>query len=213
MTSCQCTGIEHEFNRKVAAKDLRRYRRRGLSRTSRMLVEALKNEGVSDASLIDIGGGIGSVQLALLEAGVRAVTSVDASTAYLETAREAARERGVRARITYIHGNFIEVAGRLDGADVVTLDRVICCFDDMSGLVGASCEQARRLYGLVYPRDRWMTHIGIAAANIYLKIRRSPMRTFIHATELVEAEIRARGFRRAFHGTTPLWQVVVYKRD
>ena len=37
MTSCQCQGIEICFTKKAAAKELKRYRDRGLDKTTQIL--------------------------------------------------------------------------------------------------------------------------------------------------------------------------------
>ncbi|HEX2166806.1 MAG TPA: hypothetical protein VHG09_06160 [Longimicrobiales bacterium] len=44
-----------------------------------MLIDALRDGDVHGATALDIGGGIGAVQLGLLDAGARSVVSVDAS--------------------------------------------------------------------------------------------------------------------------------------
>ena len=54
------------------------------------MIDALKTEGVEDATLLDIGGGIGAIQHELLAAGAAHATSVDASAAYLEAAQRRA---------------------------------------------------------------------------------------------------------------------------
>ena len=38
--------------------------------------------------------------------------------------------------------------------DILTLDRVICCYPDMQKLVGLSAKRARKLYGLIYPIEK-----------------------------------------------------------
>ena len=161
---------------------------------------------------MDIGGGVGAIQLALVGEGVREVTSVDASSAYVSAARELAREQGVRARISYVHGDFTEVADRLTQADIVTLDRVICCYDDVASLVSRSAECAARLYGVVYPRSNFMSRMAVALSNVWLRLNRSPMRTFLHAPEAVDALIRERGFTPFSRQTTAIWQVVAYQK-
>ena len=45
----------------------------------------------------------------------------------------------------------MEVAARVPSADVVVLDKVICCYPDMPALVQASAAKARRLYAIVVP--------------------------------------------------------------
>ena len=109
------------------------------------------------ATLLDIGGGVGVAQLDLLSAGLRSATDVDASSAYLDVAREEAQRRGYSERVSYRHGDLVALAPEIEPADIVTLDRVICCYHDMPALVRASAAKARRLYGLVYPHDAWWT--------------------------------------------------------
>jgi 2-polyprenyl-3-methyl-5-hydroxy-6-metoxy-1,4-benzoquinol methylase len=134
-------------------QELHTYLHRGPARTTRLLLDVLRAEGVEATILLDIGGGVGAIQLEMLVAGVRSATDVDASGAYLEIAREEAQRRGYGDRLTYRHGDFVELAQEIEPADIVTLDRVVCCYHNMPALVGASSAKARQLYGLVYPRD------------------------------------------------------------
>ncbi len=83
----QCVGVEKLFDEKYAQRDLKRYRRKGPVKTTRLLIEAIRAEGVKDLSLLDVGGGIGAIQLELIEAGVSRAIDVDAATAYLKIAR------------------------------------------------------------------------------------------------------------------------------
>ena len=212
MDCCQCQGIEIEFNRKTAAKELGRYRKKGLAKTTRMLIEALKAEGVRGMTLLDIGGGVGAVQHELLRAGVNSATNVDASTSYLEAARQEAERQGCADRVIFRHGDFVELAPDIAPADVVTLDRVICCYHDMQALVGLSSARARHYYGLVYPRDTWWIKPGFAIMNLVLRIWRNQFRIFLHSSEAVDGVVRYHGLERRFYARTALWQVVVYSR-
>jgi len=213
MNCCQCQAIEKEFNPKTASKQLKTYRRQGPARTTRMLIEALKAEGVEGLTLLDIGGGVGAVQHALLQAGVSRAINADASAAYLEAARQEAERQGHAERISFRHGDFVELAGDIPPADVVTLDRVICCYPDMPALVGLSSARARRLYGLVYPRDTWWIRMAFAVGNLALRLWRNPFRVFSHPSQAVDALLNSGGLQRRFYGRTLLWQVVVYARQ
>jgi magnesium-protoporphyrin O-methyltransferase len=44
----------------------------------------------------------------------------------------------------------VDLAGQLEPAGVVTLDRVICCYDDMQQLVSLSAARVEKLLRLVY---------------------------------------------------------------
>jgi magnesium-protoporphyrin O-methyltransferase len=212
MTCAQCVGVQRFFDAKVARRELRRYRRRGPAKTTRMLVDALAEEGVAGASFLDIGGGIGAVQHALAAAGAAGGTSVDASQPYLEAARDEAALRGYAERVRYVSGDFLDVQDEVGPADLVALDRVVCCYPDMAGLVEASARRARRAYGLVYPRDRRFVKAAIWTLNLFQRLRRHPFRVFVHATEDVEARVAAQGLSKARHARTFFWQVVVFTR-
>jgi magnesium-protoporphyrin O-methyltransferase len=176
MDCCQCEGIEIE-TRKWAEQDLRLCRKGKPARTTPMLTAALLKNGVRGLTLLDIGGGIGSIQLELLAAGAARATSVEASTAYIDVAREQASQAGLMDRIRYVHGDFAGLASEVDPADIVTLDRVICCYHDVRSLVALSAAKARRLYGLVYPRDRWLVRFPVVRRSFG---RKNPFRAFVH---------------------------------
>ncbi len=212
MACCQCQGIERLFDRREALRKLHAYARHGPDRTTRLLLDAVKAQNIEGATLLDIGGGVGVAQLELLSAGVRSATDVDASSAYLGVAREEARRRGYSERVSYRHGDFVALASEIEAADIVTLDRVICCYSDMPALVRASAAKARWLYGLVYPRDAWWTRCYSAVENMTFRVRRHPYRSFIHPTRLVDALVRTAGLERWTHHQGTFWQVVLYMR-
>jgi 2-polyprenyl-3-methyl-5-hydroxy-6-metoxy-1,4-benzoquinol methylase len=212
MNCGQCQGIEEIFSQDYVSGVLKDYRRRGPRKTTRMLIEALSREGVQNATLLDIGGGVGAVQHGLIAAGVSAATDIDASAAYLAAARVEGERRGIAGRVRYEHGNFVELAEELAPADVVTLDRVICCYDDMRKLVSASSHLAQKLYGVVYPRDTWWVRLGIALENFVLRLRRSQYRSYAHPTQAVEALLTANGLKKRYHRQTLVWQVAVFAR-
>jgi len=95
MHCTQCQGIEEVFSQEYVERELSRYRAKGAPKTTRMLTESLKEQGVEGMTLLDIGGGVGAVQHDLLGAGVEQVTGVDASRAYLNAAQAEAQRRGL----------------------------------------------------------------------------------------------------------------------
>jgi magnesium-protoporphyrin O-methyltransferase len=176
------------------------------------LLDALQSEGIQGMSLLDIGGGVGVIQHELLKTGLHSAVNVEASTASIEAAKEEAVRQGHADRVQYYRGDFTNLATELAPADIVTLDRVLCCYHDVRTLVGLSAARARRLYGLVYPRDIWWMKAAIAALNIRFWLQRNPFRIFVHSTETVDALVRSNGLEPRFKLNTRLWQVVVYAR-
>jgi len=213
MDSCQCQGIEAKFDRKYAAKKLREYRKKGPKNTTAQLIEALRAQGVSGMTLLDIGGGVGDIQHEMLRSGVGSAVNNEASTGFIEACRQEAERLGHSDRIQHAQGNFVDLAEDISPADIVTLDRVICCFDDMRNLVGLSAQKARKLYGIVYPRDKWWIRLSnLVYYNFRNWLQRNPMRMFVHPPEAVEAVVRSSGLERRFYREMGPWQVVVYAR-
>lgn len=214
MPQPSCCRVDYDalFDAKDARDDLAAYRRDGPARSTRMLLQSLVAEGIAGMTLLDIGGGVGAVQHELLAAGAATSVDVDLSHAYLAAAREEAERRGLSGREAHRYGNFVEIADEVDGADIVTLDRVICCYPDMRALVGASAAHAGRLYGLVYPVDRWWIRLGARIVNAGLWAGRQTYRVHVHATAAVDALVRSAGLEPRAHRRGMVWQAVVYRR-
>lgn len=212
MSCTQCRGIVQEFNSSVARRELRRYRRRGPRGTTRTLVDLLRGEGVRGRTFLDVGGGVGVIQHELMASGASSGADVDASPAYLAACRDEAARRGYAQSIRYLQGDLIDVASFVDPADIVTLDRVLCCYPDMPALVDASAARARRVYGVVIPRESRLMRFAARAVNFVQTLRRRPFRVFIHASADVDARVAAHGLDKRYHGHSLFWQVLLYTR-
>ena len=84
------------------------------------------------------------------------------------------RVKDLAHRITVRQGDFVSIATDIANADIVTLDRVVCCYHDMPTLVGLSAGHACQLLGLVYPRDEVWVRAWVMLRNSYTRTRRSP---------------------------------------
>jgi magnesium-protoporphyrin O-methyltransferase len=209
----QCQGIEKVFDQQMADDELRDYHRNGPEKTTQVLLNVLKEAGVTGKSLLDIGGGVGTIQHELVKAGVEQVTNVDASTAYLNSAKREGARQGYAEQANYYYGDFVELAPRLEAADIVTLDRVICCYPDMEALVSLSAGLARQFYGVVFPQDRWAFKLLRPLANGYFWLTHNPYRFFFHSTEAVQAVTRRQGLTLRFQRRFFIWQVLLFERQ
>jgi magnesium-protoporphyrin O-methyltransferase len=198
------------YNARKAASELRSYRNKGPIPSTKMLIDALKTEDVEGATVIDIGGGIGAVQRELLAAGAAHVTSIDASDAYIQTAQEESERRGLTGRVTYYHGDFLELAETIPPADIVTLDRVINVYPDWKRLIAVSAGRARRLYGLVFPRDTLPVRAGVRIMNFF--VWRGPVHASVCPPEEIDRLVSEAGLLRHFSRTSGPWQIEVYRR-
>jgi SAM-dependent methyltransferase len=191
---CAPTEYRRFFSRKVAAKDAGRYRRRGLTETARRLTELAGD--VTDESVLDVGGGIGAIELELLGAGAARATSVEISSGYEDEAEALLAERGLAGRVDRRVADFVADGATIAAHDVVVLHRVVCCYPDVDALVGAAAARTSRVLLLTYPQERWYTRVGLRLANAYLRLSRCGFRTYVHPVERIVAAAGQ-------HGLTP----------
>ncbi len=212
MDACGCDQGFEIFDRRNAEADLRRYRKDGPDRSTRMLLDLIRESGVRGASVLDIGAGIGVIDHELLRDGAGHAVLVDASPTSLEAARNEARRRGHLDRIDFVDGDFVSRAATIELADIVTLDRVVCCYPDVESLVRLSASRARALYGLVLPRDRAILRFGLRALNVWFRLRRIRYRAYLHPNARVDALVAEEGLRPRAEAKTFYWRVVLYDR-
>ena len=209
---CCTRDYDTVFSEKRAKQDLKRYRKKGPDKTTRMLIDALKSAGVGRKTLLDVGGGIGVIDHELLAAGLDSAVHVEASEAFGRAAAEEARRRGLGNQVRFLRGDFVALAPEIAEADVVTLDRVICCYANVQELVTTSAGHARELYGIVIPRARRLTAIMAFGINLIFRLTRNPFRFYLHPPPVIDRMLEQAGLARRFLKDTLIWRVAVYSR-
>ena len=213
MTSCHCAATDQEFNLRRARRDARRFRRRGPDPGTLQLLTAIRSAALpSHPTVLDIGGGVGAIHHTLLDIGFAHATHVDASAAYLAVAEEETRRLGHEQRVVFRHADFREAAASLPVADVVTLDRVVCCDPDYASLLAAAASRARHVVGFTFPRARWYTRAFVAMANAWRRVRGAAFRAYVHPPAAMRAVVEKHGLRRRSSGGTAIWRVEVFER-
>jgi magnesium-protoporphyrin O-methyltransferase len=211
-----CNGYcaaEAQFDGKVAEHDLRRYRRRGADVTTRLLLEELRRQPLEGRRLLDVGGGIGVISAELVDTGLASVTMVEASPAYLEVARREVGSKYGSRPTQFILGDFAAIANTLPKADVVTLDRVVCCYPDGEALLREAAERTLHLFAFTYPRDRWYIRMMIGLENFWRRLTGNKFRAFVHPPQRMDAALEAAGLVRATRRETLVWVLELYRRE
>ncbi len=214
--SCACAGFcdaaGQQFSARLAARELARYRAAGPGPTTRLLRDGLAAAGAASGAVLDIGGGIGALALELLTRGATHATLVDASPAYVAAAGEEAGRRGRAEAVRIIHADFLAIEDQLPTADVVTLDRVICCYPAFVPLLEGAMRHSTRWLALSYPRDRWYVRSVVAAGNGIRRVGGTGFRGYVHPAAAMADLIRGGGFVRRHRAGTLAWAVDVYER-
>ena len=208
----RCCGYDEFFDEGMARRDARRYRRKGLKGSARRIVETLLACGVDGAEVLEIGGGIGAIDVELLEAGAARATVLELSPGYETEAEALARDHGLEGRIERRLGDVVvrpEVAGR---ADLVVMERVVCCYPDAAALVTAAASRSRRMLVLTYPRYGLLARAVIAGANALLRVRGNPFRAYAHAPATIADAARRAGLRPAGPERGVVWRLAAFER-
>jgi len=208
---CTPSGCGRFFNRRVAARDARRYRLRGLTESALALTGLVGN--VRGASVLDIGGGIGAIELELLDGGAQRATNVELSPEYEKEACALLAERGLVGRVDRRIGDFVAEGDAVEQHDVVVMHRVVCCYPDVDALVGAAAAHARRRMVLTYPQERRIVRFGGRVLNGFLCLSGASFRTYVHPVEQMVAAARGNGLEletRERHGL--VWESAAFAR-
>ena len=214
MSRC-CSSIgaaaERQFSEKRATEDLAQYRTEGPGSTARLLLAGIAKAEQLQGRLLDIGSGVGALTFELLERGLTEAVGVDLSSAYVAAASEEAARRGRTAAVRFVHGDFVDIASQLPAADIVTLDRVICCYPEYERLLDESVRHAERYFALSYPRDVSYVRMWVGVQNLARQLRRNPFRTFVHSVSAMDNVIRRAGLELVSRSCTWTWCADVYR--
>jgi len=209
---CSPKGYRSIFSEKRAHAEARRYRRRGLDRTSKRIAELLKQEGIVGRTLLEVGGGIGAIQIELLRAGITRAVNIELTPTYEEAAQGLLREAGLEARIERRVMDFAEATSEVEAADIVIMNRVICCYPDMPRLAGAAAEHTREVLVVSFPKERWWTRALISVGDLALRVACQQFQVFLHPPEKIVATAERHGLKTVSTLTGFFWEVASLRR-
>jgi hypothetical protein len=214
VTGCCPGGVYGEFfDEKLAHRDAERYRRKGLGRASRRLVELVAGRGIEGASVLEIGGGSGTLQIELLERGAERATNLELSPGYEREARRLLEERGLHERVDRRVVDVVEEPDDVDVADVVLLHRVVCCYHDYEALLATASEKARRVVAFSFPPDKAVARLIVRLLNLGQRLRGSAFRSFVHPERAMLDAVVQNGFLVAELKRAGVWRLALLERE
>ena len=213
MSDC-CTprGYRWIFSERSAQREARRYRRRGLDGTSRRVVDFLKKQGVEGRTVLEIGGGIGAIQIELLKAGASRATSIELTPTYEREANQLLSEAGLSGRVERKVMDFAQTSDQVESADVVVMNRVLCCYHDMPRLAGAAADHAQQTLVMTFPRGALWLRAMLGAGNGLLWLTRRDFHIFVHRPSEIMATSQRHGLRPVINQTGVMWTLAALAR-
>lgn len=209
---CSSPGNDEVFSEGVARRTAWRYRRFGLVARERAIVGPLVALGVEGRTVLEIGGGVGQLQLALLDAGAAHAVNLELSPHYEVVADRLAATTPHRGRIERRLGDAAHLDEPLPSVDVAVLHRVLCCTDDWRGMLDAALATAPDTMAITLPHDGLVPSAVGRVGNRLLTLTRGRFRMRHHPPDEVVGHVEEAAFVVAHDDTGLFWRTVVLRR-
>ena len=212
MDCCAAEGTNKFFTR-WSRTYRKRFRRKGLEKAQRYLVEGITQQPLASKTILEIGCGVGGLHLILLQHGAASSVGIDIAEGMINHAKELACELGLESKARYYVGDFVAMNGEIPESDVTILDKVVCCYENVEALMEKSVSKTRQTYALSFPGANPLIKFFFKTQILIGKLLRFSFRPYWHDWERICAAIQSRGFREIYRNKTFLWSVRVYRKQ
>ena len=205
--------LEIAFNRKRAESEARAYLEKGADKRIQKLLAYFEGQSAKPFTVLDIGSGVGGAHFELLKNGLADnVVGVDASSSYIASARQIADSLKLTDRVQYIQMDFAQSPDSIPPADIVILDRAICCYPHLENLLTPAADRTKLYLALSYPREVWWLLAFYKIMNSIRRLRKSEFFTYIHPHADVHRIVRQNGLLPVYASRSGQWQITIFER-
>lgn len=205
--------LNTHFDQAVAEEDALDYRENGLNSRGEKMLAYLDLAGVGLNSALDIGCGSGALHHELLLRNlVKKVIAMDASEAFLAAAASNAKEMSLSERVEYQLEDFALSTEKTAPANLVLMDRVLCCYPDVEGLLKPAIDKSQQYLVISYPRDAFWVRLYYRWRALVKALRRSAFRLYYHEPQRIRQLVIAGGMQLVDEAKEDFWQIDIYKR-
>jgi 2-polyprenyl-3-methyl-5-hydroxy-6-metoxy-1,4-benzoquinol methylase len=213
MSGCCCPrDYDRFFGTRFARRLAKKYRKRGLDKTARKMADFLQERGIKGATVLEIGGGVGEIEIELLKAGAARAWNLELSPAYEEEGRKLSEEAGLGGRVEWRIHDIAEDPEAVEPADIVVMHRVVCCYPDYERLLAAAADHARRALVFSYPPRNALSRAFYGVFNFVMRLMGWGFRGFPHPPGAMLSVVEEHGLRRTYEHHARIWQVAGHER-
>lgn len=215
MSTCCSSGAGEPTNRFFSRKSkgyAKSFRKSGLEKTQRYLLEGVRKEPFASKDILDIGCGVGVLHMTLLLEGAASATGIDISEGMLQQAKKLSEENHLDDKTRYVLGDFVGESGMMKEADITFLDKVVCCYENYASLIERSAAKTKTIYAISHPKKNLLMQSLFKFQIFISKLFRGSFYPFWHDWNDVHRIILGQGFQLIYSNSTIAWQVLVYKR-
>jgi magnesium-protoporphyrin O-methyltransferase len=200
------------FDDRFAKRRAARYRKKGLDKTARRMVDLLVERGVDGATVLEIGGGVGEIQLELLRRGAASATNLEISPGYEAEGAALIEDAGLTGRVQRRLVDIADDPAAVQPADIVVLHRVVCCYPYYEKLLGVAADHTRRQLVLSHPPRNPVSRAVVGTQNWLLRLAGREFRVFAHPPAAMLAVLAEHGLHPAVVHSGPVWRVAAATR-
>ena len=211
-SSCSNTTGTNDFFNSQSKRYLKQYRKKGLAKEQRLLEAGITGSGIQNKSILEVGCGIGALHLTLMKNGAEKSTGIDISEGMITTAKQLAGEFGFAERTTYHLGDIVQMNGNIPEADIVILDKVVCCYKNVFDLLKVSSEKCRQTYAFSYPNPNILVQISFKGLILIGKLLKWKFYPSWHDWSGLIRTLETYGFKQSYQNSTFMWNVCVLER-
>jgi len=209
---CDHDDYQSVFTNRFARRQSRRYQQRGLTPAARSIVDFAASQGITGATVLEIGGGVGQLQVELLRRGASHVTNLEISQNYEAEAARLLEKAGMTNLVTRRFLDIAQAPDEVEPADVVILHRVVCCYPDYARLLKVAASHARKTLVYSHPAANVVNRVQFSAENAYRRLTRNDFRAFIHPPEGMVRAAESGGLAVTYRHHAWDWDVVGLSR-
>src|SRR5690606_23758912 len=178
----------------------------------REMLASVPAQHVAGGRVLEIGGGIGVLQAELLRRGAEWGEVIELIDAYGPYARQLARELGVADRTSFRVLDLLGDEGAAQPADVVLMNKVICCSGEGLELTRVAASLTRGVLVLSYPRFTWLSRSAERMQHAFFRLLGRSYRLYVRSPVEIEAAAASAGLNKVASGRSSVWEHSTFVR-
>ena len=191
------------------------YRKNGLKKHCKFFLQYLKQQNLSNQTVLEIGCGIGGFLLEVLDLGAFKAIGIDLSDKMLATASQLAHEFGHQNNLTLIKGDFLTLNIENLHSDIIVADRVFCCYknswDLLAKIASLSPEYILVSIPKTTPGYKMFFAGRVYIRNILAGIKKNITHYYYKPSDIT-ANLKHYGYHLEMQKSRLLWTVLMYRK-
>ena len=213
MNCCSSNDPTGEFFDKESKKFEKKYRKKGLEKITKSLVDGIEELGIKGMTVLDVGAGIGGAHRELLRRGASKAFATELSKEMINRASNFTDSEGFKDKVEYHLGDIVEMNGEIPEIDITMHDKVICCYEHVDALIDKTLSKTKSIYAFIMPRDRLLTKFGFNVFILVAKLLRWDFRPFIHPLQPILDKMQKAGYELKSEARTIIWHARVFQKE